>query len=216
MKNHVKLVLMLKTTPWCVLTAVILMTALSASGQTHRDSLMLKQMEKSEKEYAARSANEKKLQSALYEIFRDAEAADTSLTVREKFRDELTNPYLKTDSKDRIRIVVEINSAPAVKEVAALIKSLDGVIEGSSEYSRWIICKIHPKKIRTLIASPSVKIIRIPAGPVTKNIVSAGDVQLKADSARLQFMTYGEGVKIGVISDGVYKEKFSDIIRLTY
>ena len=52
MKKRAKFVLML--------AVVMLMPVVSLLGQTHKDSLMLKQMEKSEKEYAARTANEKK------------------------------------------------------------------------------------------------------------------------------------------------------------
>jgi len=166
MNNRVRVVLML--------VIGVFIAAVSASGQEDFNSNMLKQMEKSQKEYAARTDDEKKLQYGAFELLREAEGADTSAEIRQRFRDRLKmDERLKADSKDRVLLVIESNSSSGVKEIVALVQSLDGVVESSSEYFRFVTCNIHPKKLRSLCHLPPVVRIYVPSGPHTRNIVSA-------------------------------------------
>ncbi len=165
---------------------------------------MLEQMEQSEKEYAARTNDERKLDEPTYELLRDAERADTSVEARQRFRFALDHDKdFKTDSKDRVRIELGIRPRSEQANVETVILSLDGVVVFAAKDFGYILCQIHPKNLRKLASIPAVVSIDIPVGPHYKSVTSAGDMQLKADSARMQFSVGGLGVNVGVISDGV-------------
>ncbi len=189
----------------CVL--FLLIAFIGVNPVFSQDSLtkkIISHIEQSEKGRSARAAEEGKLQYGIYGIVRDAETADSSVEMRQRFKNRLKSDMnLKADSKDRVRVLIELISVNDTSSVVKLIRSNDGVIEEVGNHVPFIVCKIHPKKLRKLASSPSVVRIRPSVEGYHRDVINAGDDQLKVDSARIQFMVSGSGVNVGVISDGV-------------
>jgi hypothetical protein len=187
-----------------ILVASVFLSISFAFSQDDATKKIIQDIEQSEKLRDNKTAEEKKLQFGMYELLRDAEEVDTSAKIRQRFKERLKwNDILKADSQDRVKVEIGVRSAADVKSVVELVESLDGFIIQAGKYIGFVICKIHPKKLRTLASSSLVVAISPNFEGHTRSIVSAGDVQLKADSARAEFMVSGFGVKVGVISDGV-------------
>jgi hypothetical protein len=187
-----------------MLVASVFLSISFAFSQDDATKKIIQDIEKSEKLIGSRTTEEKKLQYGMYELLRDAEMADTSAGIRKRYRECLSMDHtLKPDSKDRVNVEIGVKSAAEVKSVVELIESLDGIIIEAGKDIGFVICKIHPKKLRKLASSTSVVRITPNIEGHTQSVISAGDVQLKADSARAQFMVSGFGIKVGVISDGV-------------
>ena len=174
-------------------------------GQQGLTPEMREQMAKADSEYAARSSDEKKiLTDFLFKLLRKAEAADASVKDQQEIKKMLSiKSPLIADSKERIMVQLGISSRDAVFSVSKVINSLDGEIVSAGRNIGYIICRIHIKTLRKLISLSSVVSIKIVPGPEYRTITSAGFSQLKADSVQLQYVAYGDGVKVGVISDGV-------------
>ncbi|MDI6766408.1 MAG: chitobiase/beta-hexosaminidase C-terminal domain-containing protein [Bacteroidota bacterium] len=186
------------------LVAMVLLSTSVAFAQV--DSFMInvrKNIEKVEREKALRTNDENKLQGSLYDLLRLSEEADTSLEKQERLSKLMkSNKYLAVDSQGRIRVIIELKSINDTTIVNTIVRALGGEIEkvGLVPYIR---CKIHPKKLRNLISATTIRLIREQIPGHRRDIVSAGDAQLKADQVRAQYAAYGDGIKIGVLSDGV-------------
>jgi hypothetical protein len=110
--------------------------------------------ERAKQEYASRSNDVKKLQFGMYELLRLAEAADTSDEANKKFKDILRiDKSLKADSKDRVRVMVHFKS---ILDITEFLQSSDGVVEETYPNFPYVLCKIHPKRLRALASLPSV------------------------------------------------------------
>ncbi len=103
------------------------------------------------------TGDEKKLDSGLYEVMRLAEEADTSVQKAEQLRLTLArSKLLATDSLDRIQVAIDLTSVSTSNQIVSRIKSLDGevIMVGSTPY---VICRIHPKKLRSLTTEDGVR-----------------------------------------------------------
>jgi len=188
-------------TVFIVLSFIIISQTFGQQGLTPK---MREQMAKADSAYAARSSDEKKMPDALYNILRMAEEADTSVKTQQNLKKMLSiKSPLQADSKNRIMFELGIRPRSAVHSVAEVIKSLDGTIISAGWNMGYIVCRIQLKALRKLVALPSVVSIGIVPGPIRRTIVSAGNSQLKADSVQSKYMSYGDNVKVGVISDGI-------------
>jgi len=186
-----------------MLFASILLSASFTFSQDDFDINIRKSIKEAEKQKALRTDDENRLGEHFYKLLRLAEEADSSAEKKVELTNQLkSRKNLNVDSKERIRVVIELYQLSDANSVAAMIQSLDGEIEQIGLVP-CIIFKIHPKNLRRLISNKSIRSIRESVPGQTRSIVSAGDVQLKADSARIQYMTYGTGISVGVISDGV-------------
>lgn len=122
-------------------------------------------------EYASRSRDEKKLQYGMYELLRLAEAADTSAKSNQEFKDQLRiDKALKADSEDRVRIFVHLRSIPDRNEVIQFMQSNDGIVEEEYPDFPYVLCKIHPKKLRALASMSSVRDVKKNAEGFTRTI----------------------------------------------
>lgn len=173
------------------------------------DSFMInvhRNIENSEREKAFRTDDENKLDGALLHILQLAEQQDTSGAKRAELSRLMKSmssvKFLRIDSGGRIRVVIDLRSLADTNSVKELIRRAGGEIKHVGLLP-YVSCDIEPKKLRDLIFSPAVLLISQPMPNETHDIVSAGDVQLKANLVRSQYGAYGDGVTIGVISDGV-------------
>jgi hypothetical protein len=173
-------------------------------GQIDFNSKLSPHIEKSKIEYAKRSKSEKKLVGGFYKLLLNAEAADTSVKSNESFKKQLKYmKVLEADSQNRIKVVLDLTSVQQSESVINLIKKLEGTIESIGQNIPYITCRIHPAMLRKLASSSSIVLIRHSIPGIKNSIVSAGDIQLKANLARDQFSVAGYGVSVGVISNGV-------------
>jgi hypothetical protein len=155
-----------------------LLFATNIYGQEKFNSKILPQIEFSQKEYAKRSIDEKKLQYGLFELLQDAEAADTSIERKQHFIARLKNTkIMKVDSDYRVRIVIDLTTVENSESVVNLIENLNGIIERVGKTAPMISCRLHPKKLRKLVSSTSVKAVRISREGHARSIISAGDSQ---------------------------------------
>ncbi|GAB6282234.1 MAG: hypothetical protein STSR0008_09780 [Ignavibacterium sp.] len=175
-------------------------------GQQKIPSKWESQIAKADSEYAARSQEEKKLGEEAYQFLLLAEVADTSIEKQRELNEllSLKGAPIK-DSQGRVEINIGIRPRSAVPSVIELIKSLGGVITFAPYNIGQVDCRIHLKLMRKLITHPGIVSIELafPGLVLTNKIVSEGYYHLKVDSVQFNYSVYGDGIKIGVISDGV-------------
>jgi hypothetical protein len=111
----------------------------------------------SEKENRDLDAVKEKFRGKLYEFACYAEAADTSAEARRVYDLFVAqDKELRIDSAGRLRMYAVLKSDYNSYSVAILVQSLDGAIEVLKKNPASIICRIHPKKLRTLALSSSI------------------------------------------------------------
>ncbi len=72
--------------------------------------------------------------------------------------------------KNRIRVLIQLITIHDISDVASVIESLGGIVESVGKYSAFITCKIHPKKLRSLISLESITSIDPSIKGHTRNI----------------------------------------------
>jgi hypothetical protein len=153
------------------LTLSFFINAFLAYGQDDSNATTVNAFERAKQEYASRSNDEKKMQFGTYELLRTAEAADSSDEAKQKFKDILKNDKsLKADSKDRVRVMVHLKSIADRIDVIEFLQSSDGVVEKTYPDYPYVLCKIHPKKLRALASLSSVVTVQRNVEGYTKTI----------------------------------------------
>jgi hypothetical protein len=146
MKHRVKLI--------TTLSLVIFITVFIAYSQDNSKEGNVDAFERAKQEYALRSNDEKKLQSGMFELLKAAEASDSSDAAKQNFKNILRiDKSLKADSKDRVRVMVHFKS---IFDITEFLQSSDGVVEETYPNFPYVLCKIHPKKLRALASLSSV------------------------------------------------------------
>ena len=150
-----------------VITTLVTALFLNVSiAFTQVDSFMInvrKNIEKAEKEKALRTKEEDKLETPLYQLLRLAEEADTSLEKKAKLSKLMKkDKFFHVDTEGRVRVIIDLKSLDDTDNVKSIIHSLGGGVEQVGLVP-YIQCTVHPKKLRSLIRSDAIRLIRIPA-----------------------------------------------------
>ena len=141
-----------------MLVTSILLIASSAFTQGNFYQRVTKDMEQRDKEKKSLTKEEQKLSCGLLvTMLQMAEKADSSDSIKQEFKKRV-NEYErnKVDSKDRIHIIIVLRSIADIGNMVTKIQSLDGIVEEQGETVEYVVCKIHPKKLRDLILDNSV------------------------------------------------------------
>ena len=128
----------------------------SAFAQGDISPQLRKHLQEIDERKSRRTKDEDKLESSIFEVMRLAEDADTSAQRAQKLRLRLSRiREFKTDSLDRILVAVVLTSTSHTDETVAKVKSLGGevITVGTTPY---ILCRIHPKKLRILIGEAGI------------------------------------------------------------
>ncbi|MFC1495973.1 S8 family serine peptidase [Candidatus Margulisiibacteriota bacterium] len=115
-----------------------------------------------------------------------------------------SNQFQKTDSSGRIQLYVEYTSNK--EQLAQDIISLGGKVDLISEPMSLIQAWIPYDKVEELAKKSYVRNIRLPgyAIPQTGSVTSEGDTIHRSDTVRSDLGHTGAGIKVGVISTGIY------------
>ncbi len=103
-------------------------------------------------------------------------------------------------------VLVDIEADPAaVKTVIARLDQLDAAIVAAAKRRGTIRARLPLAAVADLAAMPEVANIRIGRLPITRQtVVAQGAIASSAKRASFRYGTSGAGVKVGVISDGVF------------
>ncbi len=120
-------------------------------------------------------------------------------------------PRLRTappfDPDGRLRVEVRGHDGTRARErldrIDARMRGLGGLVTARDARRARLAGRLSFAAIRTLMASPDVRAIRLADPATTHAVVSQGDVAHRADLARGGFATDGSGVLICALSDGV-------------
>jgi hypothetical protein len=103
------------------------------------------------------------------------------------------------------RVQVYVESLDSVVSAAADVDRAGGLVQRKHAPTGIVQALVPISQLRNLAASPSVKFVRLPdyGMPSAGSVTSEGDSILKANLARSDHEIDGNGVRVGVISDGV-------------
>ncbi|MDG7001595.1 MAG: S8 family serine peptidase, partial [Nitrososphaerota archaeon] len=116
------------------------------------------------------------------------------------FKQRYGSKFFPADNKGRMFLCVTITSG--IDAIADSIVSWGGTIHNKGKFR--LFAWIPMDKLSDLSGMKGVMFVDSPGYAVAKkdDVISVGDSQLLADSARSVFYSNGSGVKVGVISDG--------------
>ncbi len=129
--------------------------------------------------------------------------ASNASTLPESVRGAVQQGQIYLDSDGRVQVFVDVVGDPAPVSVALRAAGMD-VQRVSEEYG--IVQGMLPvSQLEAAAALPGVRMVRPPDRPAraTGSILSEGDAILDANDLRATYGVSGEGVRIGVISDGL-------------
>ncbi len=112
-----------------------------------------------EAERRARPVETRKLLGALYDILKLAEAADTSKEKQKELALVLGNRALIVDAEGRLTVTLRITSWSKVAGVTKKIDSLGGIVDQTGPLPCYMICRVHPKHLRSLTLIQSIRTI---------------------------------------------------------
>jgi hypothetical protein len=151
----------MKTIAKIILIVFVMINPVCSYAQVDQNSKAVDAYKQVEQEYASRPNDMKKLQSGIYELLKLAEAADSSEEANKEFKDILRiDNTLKADSKDRVRVMVHMKLIMDRGDVIRFIESSDGIVEETYQDFPYVLCKIHPKKLRGLASLSGVLTIK--------------------------------------------------------
>ena len=114
----------------------------------------------------------------------------------------LQSGLARRDPQDRIQVFVY---ADDLGQAAAAVGALGGRVERQDARAGILQAWVPVRRLRALASRPGVRFVDLPAYPVTSvgTVTSQGDDALQASALRGLLGLSGEGVRVGVISDGV-------------
>jgi subtilisin family serine protease len=174
-------------------------------SQSDDTAKSIEHIKKTEQAKRLLTVKEQKLTGELLGLLRLAEEATTSPGKKAKLEKTIRayDDIYQSDLKSRIRICLELKSNDVAQSVISLVKSLDGEIQYVG-MSAFIYCRIHPSRLRELISVDGITLITSIEQLKRNTVTTIGDIQLKTNLVRNQYNVLGAGVKIGVVSDGVW------------
>ncbi|MGK2857796.1 MAG: S8 family serine peptidase, partial [Thermoanaerobaculia bacterium] len=112
--------------------------------------------------------------------------------------------FVKPEADGRVAVDIIVSGTTGVKPVLSLLEARGDVVKSTSFRHGRISARVSLDSLEPLAVMPEVRKVRttIPAF-TNKNDTSEGDVTHAADTARTFYGVLGNGVKIGVLSDGV-------------
>ncbi len=145
-------------------------------------------------EKAGRSAAERKLQSSLVYLIREAAGKEAVAGA----------PKLKSRVKRAAdgRVSVEISAVPS-DDLKKAITAAGGEVTYESKRWKSVQAKLSPAGIKAIAARADVTRITTTPEKTVHLITNDADLAHKADTSRPTFGVTGAGVKVGVISDSV-------------
>lgn len=150
-------------------TASILLGCSIAFSQGGFNKNVRDNIVKIEKEKEKRTSDENKLLDGLYDILKLSEESDTSAAKKIQFIKRLQDwEILQADSNERILIVLQLLTPANIDPVVDTITALDGSVVEVGKTVPFIVCQIHPCKLRNLISLFSIESIRPPAVSETR------------------------------------------------
>jgi uncharacterized repeat protein (TIGR01451 family) len=170
--------------------------ALAAGPQQVSDAVM-QQIAALEQEKTSRSAAERKLDSQF--VFRLKQNRGQAIAAG------VTHLKPKVKFEADGRVLVDIDAAVTPKLLTE-IQQAGGMVINSFPQFRAVRAQVPLEQLERLAGSSDVKFIKPAAKAITNtgSVDSEGDVTHRADFARNNFAVNGAGVKVGVLSDGIF------------
>ncbi|MBI2428905.1 MAG: hypothetical protein HYV29_08945, partial [Ignavibacteriales bacterium] len=160
---------------------------------------------------AKRTPAEEKISSDVLDILNKVDSEkQRGKTTKESLYSFRSLFGISMDQSDRLHVTVRLKKGfgNEVEKLKSKIQEANGIIQTATEegktYPAELYCWISSEALRNIAAFPSVGFVGLlyPAFTNT-DTVTAGDKQLLTNTARDRFTLNGNGVNVGVISDGV-------------
>ena len=182
---------------WLVLGAFVCLGPAAAQTPQRLAPSAVRQVQALQSIKSAKSDAQSKIDSRLY-LGMLHQQNDPRLAPLTDFR------FVTPEDDGRVPVQVVVTSADQVKSVIDRLDSLDAVVRHFSIANHLILARVRLSDLGTLASMNQVRRIRqvIPSYTNAVN-VSEGDVTHGADTARAFYGTFGAGVKVCAISDGV-------------
>jgi uncharacterized repeat protein (TIGR01451 family) len=146
---------------------------------------------------AAKSADQKKIDSRLY-LGLLHQRADSRVALLKDFR------FVKPEGDGRVGVNILFASELGFKPVVEFLEAHGGVVKSKNRAKHQISARVHLADLDSLAALSEVKKVGALVPRYTNKIdTSEGDATHGADVARGLYGTTGAGVKVCVLSDGV-------------
>lgn len=146
-------------------------------------------------------ADQAKIDSALRQVL----TADRHGAALREEGGDLASAQVRTDARRRVQVYIELAPGVDPQSFVAGLLGFDIEVEILSARFATIQAWVAIDDLEALARQPEVRAIRTPGYPVTAagDVDSEGDMLVRADQARELYSVDGQGVVVGVLSDGL-------------
>jgi len=123
----------------------------------------------------------------------------------------ISSGQMRFDEEGRLSVFVYPSGS--LEAAAAAVEAAGGRVVAASQQAGAVQATLPRDSIRATARDPAVRYVGLPRYPVLNagSRVTEGDVILGADEVRVAYGVDGSGVKVGVISNGIYEFEKSQL-----